>query len=68
MKKERKLNLVLKKVCVSKLNAMTGKGGVSSVDFLCQISVDACPDSELCTVPGVNCKTFITASDSVERC
>lgn len=67
MKKERKLSLGLKKTRISQLNRIKGKGGVTSVDFLCQIS-EFCVDSELCTDPAINCKTFVTGTDSGERC
>ncbi|EDP95494.1 hypothetical protein U8527_17535 [Kordia algicida OT-1] len=64
MKKERKLKLEVNKVSVSNLNNTLGGGSdlVSSVNFPCVIT------TVRHTIPGLNCKTFLTASDSAERC
>ena len=65
MKKERKLKLEVNKVSVSNLNTTFGGGGtdlIPSLNFLCVITTE--PHS----IPGENCKTFLTATDSGERC
>ncbi|MFK7750651.1 MAG: hypothetical protein AB8B65_19830 [Kordia sp.] len=65
MKTQKQVNLQVKKVSISKLNNLIGKGGtdlIPSVNFLCVITTE--PHS----IPGQNCKTFLTASDSAERC
>ncbi|MEM6687457.1 MAG: hypothetical protein AAF617_16885 [Bacteroidota bacterium] len=67
MKKERKVSLVFKKVSISKLDTIVGQGGKVSIDLPCAITAH-CGDSEMCTIPGVDCKTFVTANDSDERC
>ncbi|KAB8151577.1 hypothetical protein EZY14_017945 [Kordia sp. TARA_039_SRF] len=67
MKKERKLQLALKKVSISKLQAVIGKGGVTTLDLPCPVS-ENCVNSEICTNPKVDCKTFLTVLDSQERC
>ncbi|MCH2195786.1 hypothetical protein [Kordia sp.] len=61
MNKERKLDLKLKKINVSKLNNTIGGGDPLASNVLCANSVE-------CSIPGVDCKTILTASDSVEKC
>ncbi|WP_298514013.1 hypothetical protein [uncultured Kordia sp.] len=61
MKKKTNLSLEIKKVSISKLNSVKGGDPVMSVDLPCIYT-------EYCSIAGVNCKTFLTASDSIERC
>ncbi|PTX61130.1 hypothetical protein C8N46_105287 [Kordia periserrulae] len=67
MKKERKLQLTLKKVSISKLQTVIGKGLVTSIDLPCAVS-ENCIVSVICSDPNADCKTFLTVSDSQERC
>ncbi len=64
MKKERKLKLQMNKISVSKLNDTHGGGSdfIPSVNYLCVITTE--PHS----IPGENCKTFLTAVDTLDRC
>lgn len=63
MKKKRKLGLAIKKVSISNLSAV--KGGSerrTSFDLPCALSM-------ICTLTDDDeCKTFVTGTDSDERC
>lgn len=65
MKKERKLKLEVNKVSVSNLYNISGGGGsdlVASINFLCVLTT--VPHS----IPGHNCKTFVTVGNGSDRC
>lgn len=66
MKKERKLKLEIKKVCISKLNNILGAGGdpVASVDLPCVLTTIV-----ITTIIGVDCKTGATKTfNTIEDC
>ncbi|WP_298514010.1 hypothetical protein [uncultured Kordia sp.] len=62
MKKKRTVGLEIKKVSISKLNDIKGGDPVTSFDLPCAYST-------ICTqTDDDECKTFLTATDSIERC
>lgn len=65
MKKERKQKLQVNKVSVSKLNSIVAGGGETST----VASVILCEITTICdTDTDGQCKTYITAVGSVDRC
>lgn len=62
MKKQTKLGLEIKKVSISNLNAIKGGDPQTSFDLPCAYSM-------ICTqTDDDECKTFVTGTDSGERC
>jgi hypothetical protein len=62
MKKKRKLRLEVKKVSISKLNDIKGGDLRTSFDL-------PCAHTTICTqTDDDECKTYLTATDSAERC
>ena len=62
MKKKRELGLVIKKVSISKLNDVQGGNPRTSFDL-------PCVNTLICSMLDEDlCQTFLTATDSAERC
>ncbi|WP_298514011.1 hypothetical protein [uncultured Kordia sp.] len=60
--KKKKVGLVLKKVCVSKLRDIQGGNPRTSFDLPCVVTMICSKlDEDLC-------QTFLTATDSIEKC